>query len=217
MTRIRVLLVDDHRILRQGLAAILGAERDIDVVGGADDGRAAISTVATSAPHVVVMDVGMQGMNGVEATRHITAAQPQVRIVALSTHADRRYVLGMLEAGARAYVLKSSAAEDLVRAIRAVHRGDGFLSPEIAALVVGSYVERRFPTDRSAWSLLAPREREVLQLVAEGLSSKEVARRLEIALSTVETHRKNIMEKLDLHSVADLTRYAVREGIVALE
>lgn len=217
MTRTRVLLVDDHRILREGLRALLAAESDLDVVGEAQDGQESLARVEALAPDVVVMDVGMPGMNGVEATRRIRAAHPHVRVVALSTHSDRRYVLGMLEAGAGAYVLKASAGEDLVRAIRAVRVGQGYLSPEIASLLVDSYVGRRFPTDASAWTLLAPREREVLQLVAEGLTSKEVARKLHIAVRTVETHRKHIMDKLDLHTVADLTRYAIREGLASLE
>lgn len=217
MSRIRVLLVDDHKILRDGLRALLVAEDDIQVVGEAEDGAVAVERTQELLPAVVVMDVGMSGMNGVEATRRIRAGGQRVGVVALSTHSDRRYVLAMLDAGATAYVLKASAADDLVRAIRAVHRGEGYLSPEVASVVVGSYVGRLFPTDTSAWNLLAPREREVLQLVAEGLTSKQIAARLEISLRTVESHRKNIMEKLDLHSVADLTRYAIREGLVPLD
>jgi DNA-binding NarL/FixJ family response regulator len=207
---LRILLVDDHAMLREGLRSILAREPGVEVVGEAADGRAALDAVRALAPDVVVMDVGMADLNGIEATRRIRAESPSTRVIALSTHSDRRYVAGMLEAGARGYVAKVSAYDELRQAVRAVAAGRVYLSPRLADAGV--------PAPRVSTTIsLAPREREVLQLIAEGHSSPEIAGRLHISGHTVETHRRNIMQKLGLHSVAELTRYAIREGITSLD
>lgn len=214
---IKVFLADDHRIVREGIKALIEDEEDMEVVGEARDGREVVQKVAELKPDVVVMDVGMPNLNGMEATRHIKSANPELRVIALSMYADKRYVLGMLEAGASGYVLKFSSGEDLVRAIRAVHRGQKYLSAEIAGLVVDSYINKQTGWTSTASSILGSREREVLQLLAEGKTSGEIASDLHIAISTVETHRRNIMRKLDLHNIAGLTKYAVREGMTTLD
>jgi DNA-binding NarL/FixJ family response regulator len=212
---IRILLVDDHAMLRDGLRSVLTQEGDVEVVGEAADGRTAVELARTLAPDVVVMDVGMTDLNGIEAARRLRSESPKSRVIALSTHSDRRYVLGMLEAGAVGYIVKVSAYDELRQAVRAVASGQTYLSPQIADLVVGARVARS--AAGTAKAPLAPREREVLQLIAEGHSSREIARRLHISAQTVETHRRNIMQKLGLHNVAELTRYAIREGITLLD
>jgi two-component system NarL family response regulator len=206
---LRILLVDDHAMLREGLRSILRAESDVEVVGEAADGNSAVELAHTLAPDVVVMDVGMSGLNGMEATRRIRAGSPGARVIALSTHSDRRYVLGMLEAGAAGYVVKVSAYDELRQAVRTVASGRVYLSPQIADVVLTA----RVATSPTGAAKLGSREREVLQLIAEGHRSPEIAQRLHISTHTVETHRRNLMQKLGLHSVADLTRYAIREGI----
>lgn len=212
----RVLLVDDHAVLREGLRSILESRESAEVVGEAGNGRDAVEMARTLRPDVVVMDVGMRDLNGIEATRQIVAEDPGVGVIALSTHADRRYVLAMLEAGAAAYVLKTSAFDDLKRALAAVTAGKRYLSPDITGIVIEAGLApdgSELPTG----SVLGAREREVLQLLAEGRTSKEIAGSLHISTHTVETHRRNIMHKLGLRSVAELTKYAVREGLTSLE
>jgi two-component system NarL family response regulator len=209
---LRVLLVDDHELMRQGLRSILESEDGIQVVGEAASGREAVGLATALAPHVVVMDVAMQDMNGIEATRQIRSACPGVRVVALSSHSDSRYVTAMLDAGASGYVLKANAYDDLRRAVDAARRGKTYLCADVTQSVVSASLRG----ERGA-SPLTPREREVLQLLAEGLSSPEIGRRLFVATSTVETHRRNVMRKLGKHSVADLTKYAIREGLTSLE
>jgi two-component system, NarL family, response regulator NreC len=215
--RIRVLLVDDHQMMREGLSALLCGSADIDVVGEAADGRTALDLVRTLKPDVVVMDVGMAGLNGVEATRRIRTEYPGVKVIALSTHTDARYVHHMLEAGACGYVLKISAHEELLRALRAASRGLTYLSTEIAGLVVHRSTHAHTTTEVSAYTSLGAREREVLQLVAEGKTSSETAQQLHISIKTVESHRRNIALKLGLHGTAELTKYAVREGLTSLD
>ncbi len=214
---IRVVLIDDHQMMREGLRALLAAGApDLEIVGEASDGRSALSLVRSLTPDVVVMDIGMAGLNGVEATRAIRADNKRVKVIALSTHTDKRYVHHMLDAGACGYVLKISAHDELVRAVRAAAVGKTYLSPEIA----GSVVERagdKSASDGSAYSTLGAREREVLQLVAEGKSSGETARKMNISIKTVETHRRNIVQMLGLHGTAELTKYAIREGLTSLE
>jgi len=214
---VRVLLVDDHRIMREGLRALLAGEPDIEIVGEAPDGRTALDLVRTLAPDVVVMDVGMPDLNGVEATRQIRAENERVKVIALSTHTDSRYVHHMLEAGACGYVLKIGAHGELLQAVRAASQGRTYLSQEIAGLVVERSTHTHTQGEVSAYSTLGAREREVLQLVAEGKTSAETARQMHISIKTVETHRRNIAQKLGLHGTAELTKYAVREGLTSLE
>ena len=214
---VRVLLVDDHRIMREGLRALLAGESDIEIVGEAADGRTALDLVRTLAPDVVVMDVGMPELNGVEATRRIRSEHEGVKVIALSTHTDSRYVHHMLEAGACGYVLKIGAHGELLRAVRAASLGRTYLSQEIAGLVVERSTHTHAQGEVSAYSTLGAREREVLQLVAEGKTSAETAKQMHISIKTVETHRRNIAEKLGLHGTAELTKYAIREGLTSLD
>jgi DNA-binding NarL/FixJ family response regulator len=215
---IRLLLVDDHEMMRQGLRSILERDERMTVVGEAASGRDAVERARDLAPDIVVMDVAMKDLNGIEATRQILGASPSIRVVALSSHSDRRYVGAILEAGASGYVLKAEAFEDLRRAIHAVAAGKSYLSPEVTQGVVGDSLRataaRQAAPEREP---LSAREREVLQLLAEGLSSPQIAGRLFVATATVETHRRNVMRKLNLHSVAELTKYAVREGLTPLD
>jgi DNA-binding NarL/FixJ family response regulator len=214
---IRTLLVDDHKMMRDGLRAILARCDDVEIIGEAGDGRAAVEMAERLLPNVVVMDIGMRVMNGVEATRQIRACNPAINVIALSTYSDRRYVLGILEAGASGYVLKAAAADEICRAIKAAAQGKHYLSPEIAGVVVDAQLRPPSEFSAPAPSALGPREREVLQLLAEGLTSSAIARGLFISPNTVDTHRRNIMKKLDVHNIAQLTKYAIREGLTPLE
>ncbi|MDP2275031.1 MAG: response regulator transcription factor [Archangium sp.] len=212
-----ILLVDDHQMMRDGLRAVLERESDLHVSGEAADGRTALELCSTLHPDVVVMDIGMPGLNGIEATRQVTTHHPRTRVVALSMNADRRYVHAMFEAGAWAYLVKSSASDELIRAIRAVSHDEKYVSPTVASAVLDAFVVGPKATQRDPRSELSPREREVLQLLAEGMTSKEIAGKLDLAVSTIETHRKQIMAKLELRSVAELTKFAIRTGITTLE
>ena len=214
---VRVLLVDDHKIMREGLRVLLEREPGVEVVGDAADGRTALDLVKSLSPDVVVMDVGMPDLNGIETTRQVKAVNQHVKVVALSAHADKRYVFHMLDAGASGYVLKITAHDELVRAVFAVNEGKTYLCPEIAGFVVGRSKQTATGREPSAYSTLGAREREVLQLVAEGKTSGEAARTMHISVKTVEAHRRNIAEKLGLHGTAELTKYAVREGLTSLE
>lgn len=214
---IRVLLVDDHELMREGLRSILERESDVEVVGEAASGRAAVELARTLAPDVVVMDVAMKDSNGIEATRQLRAAWPDIKVIALSSHSDSRYVNAMLDAGACGYVLKANAYDDLRRALGAAQQGKSYLCPDVTENVVGASLGKPGREADPAQALLSPREKEVLQLLAEGQSSPEIGQRLYIATTTVETHRRNVMRKLGIHSVADLTKYAIREGLTSLE
>jgi DNA-binding NarL/FixJ family response regulator len=214
---IRILLVDDHQMMREGLRALLAREPEIEIVGEASDGRTALDLVRTLSPDVVVMDVGMPELNGIEATRQIHSAHRGVKVVALSTHADKRYVHHMLEAGASGYVLKIAAHKELLAAVTAASRGKTYLSPDIAGLVVQRSTSAHDAGEVSAYSSLGAREREVLQLVAEGKTSADTAKQMHISIKTVETHRRNIVQKLGLHGTAELTKYAIREGLTSLD
>jgi two-component system, NarL family, response regulator NreC len=211
---VKILLVDDHKMLRDGLRAILQAE-GIIVVGEAATGREAIALAHQLRPEIVVMDISMPDLNGVDATRRLVTELPGTKVVALSMNADRRYVVAMFEAGAVGYLLKNAASEELVLALRTVAGDLTYISPGIAAILVDSSLA---PVSQSRGDRpLSPREREVLQLLAEGNSSKDIANRLSLAVPTVETHRRQIMDKLNLRTVAQLTKYAVREGITSLD
>lgn len=214
---IAVLLVDDHRLMLEGLRVLLSAARDVKVVGEAVDGRSALDCVRRLDPDVVVMDIGMPEMNGVEATRALRTQFPRTRVVALSTHTDKRYVHNMLDAGASGYVLKIAAYDELLRAVRAAALGRTYLSPEVAGSVVARSAGQRGSGAASVYETLGAREREVLQLVAEGRTSAEAAAAMHISIKTVETHRRNIGCKLGLHGTAELTKYAIREGLTSLE
>lgn len=215
--KLRVLLVDDHELMRQGLRSILEREERVEVVGEAASGREAVELARTLAPQVVVMDVAMQDMNGIEATRQVRSACPGVKVIALSSHSDSRYVTAMLDAGASGYVLKANAYDDLRRAVDAARRGKTYLCADVTEGVLAA--SRRSASDEmlASHAPLTAREREVLQLLAEGLSSPNIGKRLFVATTTVETHRRNVMRKLGIHSVADLTKYAIREGLTSLE
>jgi DNA-binding NarL/FixJ family response regulator len=211
----RILLVDDHQILRQGLKALLEREEDLQVVGEAADGRAAVSLARELHPQIVVMDVSMPSLNGIDATRQIINAMPDVKVLALSAHSDAKMVTETLKAGAKGFLLKDVAVDELVSAVRQVMSGQTFLSPRIAHLADEDHISTSAPN--GSRGRLSVREREVLQLIAEGKATKEVAAMLGVGVKTAETHRRSIMEKLNIDSVAELTKYAIREGLTALE
>ena len=208
-----VLIVDDHKILREGLRSLLEDAQDIKVVGEAASGDEAVTRAAALKPDVVIMDVGMPDINGIDATQRIRAEMPAVKVIALSMHSDRRFVTGMLSAGASGYLMKDAAFEELAVAIRAVQQGEVYLGTGIAGVVVDQLVGDRFARKRA----LTQRETEVLQLLAAGKSTVEIAASLALSVKTVETHRRQVMHKLDLHSVAELTKYAIREGLSSLD
>jgi DNA-binding NarL/FixJ family response regulator len=216
MEKTRVLLADDHRLMRSGLRLVIERHPKFAVVGEADDGRQALAMAESLEPDVIVMDIGMPNLNGIEAARQITEKHPGISIIMLSMHSDEGYVLRALKAGARAYLLKDSAEEDLTRAIEAVRDGKSFFSPAVSKLLLDDYIRKlqRAGTEDS-YDLLTGREREVLQLVAEGKSSKEIAGLLNLSTYTVETHRSNIMQKLNLKGIPELILYAVRKGLIA--
>jgi DNA-binding NarL/FixJ family response regulator len=214
---IKILLADDHRIVREGLKSLLEAESDMQVVGEADNGRRAIEMAEEYGPDVVVMDIGMPELNGIEATRRIVHDNPATKVVALSMHSDRRFMSEILKAGASGYLLKDGAFEELAGAIRTVMSSKMYLSPRIADVVVEDYVRHLPRAEPSVFAALTPREREVLQLLAEGKATKQAAAALHVSVKTVETHRRQIMTKLDIHSVAELTKYAIREGLTSVE
>jgi len=214
---LRILLADDHQMFRDGLRPLLAREKGLSVVGEAADGRQVMELVQSLRPDLVILDVSMPGLNGVEAARRIHEIDPSIRVVMLSMHADRRFVLESLKAGASAYLLKDDAFEDLIRAIPRIMTGQVVLAERIASEMAQEYVTFARSEEGSAFSRLSPREREVLQLVAEGRTTKEIAALHEVSVKTVETQRKQIMDKLDLHSVAELTKYAIREGLTSLD
>ena len=206
----RILLADDHAVVRQGVRMILAAHPDMEIVGEAGNGREAVELAERLKPEVVVMDVSMPELNGIEATRRLAASTPHTRVLALSMHKDSVYVREILRAGARGYLLKDSVAADLVSAVRAVASGEGYLSPQVSNAVLDDY--RRHVTNPI--DMLTSREREVLQMLAEGKTNKEIAGVLNLSAYTVEAHRGRIMEKLNVHTIADLVRFAVRNGLV---
>ena len=213
---IRILLADDHQLFRAGLRALLEKEPDMEVVSEADNGRSAVQLASELTPKVVVMDISMPDLNGMEATDQITSRVPGTNVIGLSMYSDRRFIEGMLKAGARGYILKDCANEEFIRAIRAVATGQTYLSPAVAGQVVEDYIQQAAETADSSSEILTPREREVLQLVAEGWGTKQIAAQLGVSAKTVETHRHQIMVRLNIHSVAELTKFAIREGITSL-
>jgi two-component system, NarL family, response regulator NreC len=209
----KILIADDHQIVREGLRSLLEKEPWIKVVGEAEEGRRAVQLARELAPEVIVMDVSMPDLNGIEATRQIVTEFPTIKVIALSMHDDRRFVLNMIKAGAKGYMLKDSAFKDLIKAIRVVIADKTYLSPEIADIVVKDYVTTSTIEESSAFHLLSAREREVLQILAEGKTTNQIAESLHISIKTVETHRAQIMAKLKIRTVAELTKYAIREGL----
>ncbi len=215
MAQIRIVLADDHTIIRSGLRLLLEQQPDFKVVAEAADGRQAVQLVAKHHPDVVILDIGMPQLNGIEATRQIVAQESHPNVVILSMHSDESYVLRTLKAGARAYILKNAAEADLIRAVQAVSEGKSFFSPVISKMLLEDYVRQvRDKEVEDSYDLLTPREREILQLIAESKTNKEIATILGLSPHTVETHRGNILEKLNLHSVPELILYAVRKGII---
>ena len=212
---VRTLICDDHDLLRELVKKLLQRTPTIEVVGEAVNGKQAVHKAMVIHPDVVLMDLNMPDLNGIEATRQICGESTAIKVVALSSHSDRRYVQAILDAGASGYILKANAYDDLRRAFEAVLHGRKYLCAEVTDGVVDA--AGRAPRDASAYEILGPREREVLQLLAEGLTSSEIAERLSVATSTVDTHRRNLMRKLDLHNVAELTRFAIREGLTPLD
>lgn len=213
----RILLADDHEVVRKGLCALLRAQPDWEVCGEASDGREAVEKTLKLKPEVVILDIGMPNLNGLEATRQILKAYPQVKILILTLHDSDQVVQDVLNAGARGFLLKTDAARDLVAAVEALRRDKIYFTPKVASMVLEGYLRRDTPKAQQqppSRGRLTPREREIVQLLAEGKSSKEVAVALGLSLKTAETHRSNIMRKLELHSVSDLVLYAVRNNIV---
>jgi len=213
---VRVLLVEDHQMVRQGLRSLIDREPDMQVVGEAQGGSDGVRMAETLKPDVVVADVAMPHLNGIEATRQIIAASPAVKVIGLSMHADAIYVGQMLKAGASAYLLKDNAFDELIQAIHSVVAGQSYLSPDIASVVVQDFVRNGSDEGQSVADSLTPREREVLQLIAEGHVTKQIATVLSLSVKTVESHRQQLMKKLDVRSVAGLTKFALRQGITAL-
>jgi DNA-binding NarL/FixJ family response regulator len=212
----RILLVDDHKILRDGICSLVKGYDDMEVVGEAADGRTAIRLVQELSPDVVIMDISMPDLNGIDATRKIITDYPNVKIIALSMHYDKQFVSEIFKAGASGYLIKDSAFDELEHAVRIVMDGKTYINPQIASLVVESLVNQTTPTNRKAFSLLTEREREVLQLISEGKSTKQIATDLHVSAKTVESHRRQVMGKLNIRNVAELTKYAIREGLTSV-
>ena len=213
---VRILIADDHKIILDGLRSLLEKNDALKVIGQAADGPSAVRLAGELSPDLVIMDISLPGLNGIDATRRILEANPRVKIIALSMHKDGRYIAEALKSGAMGYLLKESAFDELIAAIGAVMKGRCYLSASIADLVIKDYIRHLEKTDSGIFTVLTPREREVLQSLSEGLSTKGIAARLDVSVKTVETHRAQIMAKLDIHSVAELTKYAIREGLTSL-
>jgi len=214
MAKIRVLIVDDHAILRDGIRALLSVYEDIEVVGEAAEGREAIDKVHQLSPDVVLMDIAMPLMDGLEATRRIHKENPQARVLILTQHDNKEYILSSVKAGAAGCVPKRAVASELLSAIRVVHQGDSFLYPSIARVLIGDYLQR---AEQDPYDSLTNREREVLKLVAEGRTSREIADLLCVSVKTVLGHRTKIMEKLDIHNRTELIKYAIRKGLITVD
>jgi len=213
MKNIRVLIAEDHTLVRAGLCALVNDLEGIAVVGKAGDGYQTLEMVESLHPDVVLMDIAMPGLNGLEATTRVAKAHPQVKVIILSMHANEEYVLQSLRTGAMGYLLKDSATAELELAIRAVMRDETFLSPAVSKHVIEQYVQRQ-KDPQSPFQILTPRQREILQLIAEGLSTKDIARKLDLSIKTVDTHRTQLMDRLDIHDVAGLVRYTIRTGLI---
>jgi two-component system response regulator NreC len=216
MSKIRLLLVDDHQIVRAGLRMLFMAEDDLEIVGEADTAEEALNAIRELKPDVVLMDVAMPGMSGIEATRRIKEANPDIAVLALTMHEDEQYFFEMLNAGASGYMPKRAAPDDLVSAIRVVSQGNVYLYPSLAKLLVKDFLDRSESESESVADVLTPREREVLTFIAEGYTNREVADALTISHKTVDRHRENIMRKLNLHSRVELVKYAIEKGLITI-
>ncbi|MBT4398888.1 MAG: response regulator transcription factor [Bacteroidetes bacterium] len=214
---IKVLLTDDHKILREGLISLLKKQRDIELIGEAEDGREAVRKTLELKPDVVIMDIGMPELNGIEATKQIKADLPEVKVIALSIHSDKRFVKGMLKAGALGYLLKDSAFKELVKAINAVHYNKMYIGSGITDIIMEDYLQQLNKDTSTPDSPLSERENEVLRLLAEGKNAKQIASLLNVSPKTIETHRQHIMEKLNIHNLADLVKYTIQAGLISLE
>ncbi|MBI4515010.1 MAG: response regulator transcription factor [Deltaproteobacteria bacterium] len=213
MAKIRILLADDHTVVRRGLRRILESDPMVEIVGEAGDGRAAVESAARLKPGVAIVDISLPELNGVEVTRQLAKAAPDTKVLILSMHADQAYIRQCLHAGAKGYLLKDADDEDLLKAVSALHAGGSYFSPTVSRIVLDGYLHDA-PPIADELAVLSDREREVLQLIAEGKSNKEVAQVLDVAVSTVESHRKHVMEKLDLHNTAEMVRFALRKGMI---
>jgi DNA-binding NarL/FixJ family response regulator len=214
--KIKILLVDDHKILREGICSLLREYNDMAVVGEAADGKTAIRLVKELSPQVVIMDISMPDMNGIDATRRILSSFPDIKVIALSMHYDKQFVSEIFKAGASGYLIKDSAFDDLEQAVRVVMEGKTYINPRIASLVVESLITQTGSNAAASLSLLTDREREVLQLIAEGKSTRQIAQQLSVSTKTIESHRRQVMGKLNMRNVAELTRYAIREGLTSV-
>jgi two-component system response regulator NreC len=214
---IRIIIADDHQIVRQGLKVLIEKEPDMQVVGEAEDGQSTVNLTKKLRPHVVLMDIKMPDLNGIEATRQILSELPDVKIIALSMYPDQRFVMNMLKSGARGYLLKDSAFEELAQAIRLVMANKTYLCPLVTEVVVKDLVTLNPASNQTALAVLTSREREVLRLLAEGKRTSQIAQLLDISVKTVDTHRQQIVHKLGIRSLAELTKYAIREGLTSLE
>lgn len=218
MEKIKVLLAEDHTIVRKGIRSLLADDPKIEVVGEAEDGREAVEKVVSLSPDIVLMDITMPNLNGLEATRQIKKQFPEVKVLMLTMYTNEAYIFQVLQAGASGYLVKQSAPAELLSAIAAVHRGDTFLSPSISKKIVDGYLQKGMETAvTTRYEKLTSREREILQLITEGCSNKEIAEKLTISVKTVGVHRNNLMEKLDIHNTTELVKYALRKGIITLD
>ena len=216
-TRIRILLADDHKIVRSGLRELIRKHPRLEIVAEAEDGGKAVQLSQKLSPDIVIMDISMPGLNGIDATRRILNQSSETKVIILSIHSNQRFVEQVFEAGATGYLLKDCSFEDILAAVTAVHKGETYLHPKIATIVRDDYLQLLLQKSSSSSSKLSPREREVLQLIAEGKNTKEIAFSFNLSGKTIEAHRKRIMEKLDIHSIAELTKYAIREGLTTEE
>ncbi len=214
--KIRILLVDDHKILRDGICSLVKGYDDMEVIGEAADGISAIRQVEELSPDVVIMDISMPDLNGIDATRKIITDYPNVKVIALSMHYDKQFVSEIFKAGASGYLIKDSAFDELDHAVRVVMDGKTYINPQVASLVVESLISQPATSNQQSFSLLTEREREVLQLIAEGRSTKQIAADLHVSTKTVESHRRQVMGKLNIRNVAELTKFAIREGLTSV-
>jgi DNA-binding NarL/FixJ family response regulator len=214
---VQIIIADDHKLMREGLSSLLGQQGDIVVIGQANNGREAVQLTERLAPDVVVMDVSMPDLNGIDATRHIISRRPKTKVIALSMHSDRQFVAEMFRAGASGYLLKDSAFEELACAIRTVAKNETYIAPKISGFSLEDYTSTNAGSEPLVLPRLSDREREVLQMIAEGKGTKEIAADLHLSAKTIETHRQHLMDKLDMYSVAELTKFAIREGLTTLD